>query len=193
MTHAIFPGLQAGRYGALYCDPPWAFEAYRNKAAIAQRSAESHYKVEGVDALATLPVLDLAAKDCALFMWVVDSHLDQGVALMERWGFSYKTIAFVWVKTTLAGDPRMGMGLWTRKMSEICIMGTRGKPTRNDKGVRQVIMAPRREHSRKPDEVRERIERLVAGPYAELFARSSAPGWDRWGDQSTKFDLKEAA
>lgn len=183
-----FASLQRGHYGAILCDPPWSFEAYRNKRAIAQRSAQPHYQVESVDELSRLPVLDLAAPQCALFMWAVDSHLDQAINLMERWGFSYKTIAFVWVKTTAGGQPRMGMGLWTRKMSEICILGTRGKPPRADKGVRQVIMAPRREHSRKPDEARDRIQRLVTGPYVELFARESAPGWDSWGLEAGKFD-----
>ena len=187
MTWAFAP-LQRAHYGAILCDPPWAFEAYRNKRAIAQRSAESHYQVETVDDLSRLPVLELAARDCCLFMWAVDSHLDQAIALMERWGFSYRTIAFVWVKTAQDGTPRMGMGLWTRKQSEICIFGTRGEPRRQGRGVRQVIMAPRREHSRKPDETRERIQQLVNGPYCELFARESAPGWDSWGLEATKFD-----
>ena len=119
----------------------------------------------------------LPKDNSALFLWVVDSHLDQGIELMKRWGFDFKTIAFIWVKTCKSDPtkPRMGMGLWTRKQAEICIFGTRGKVPRRDKGVRQVIMAPRREHSRKPDEVYGRIERLVDGPYLEDVCEAIAP------------------
>lgn len=185
-------GLSAmpqGHYGAILCDPPWAFRAYRNKLAIAQRSAESHYTVAHTDSLATLPVGGLAARNCALFMWTVDSHLDQGIELMRSWGFTYKTIAFVWIKTAANGQPRIGMGLWTRKSSEVCLMGAIGKPPRIGRGVRQVIMAPRREHSRKPDEQYERIQALVNGPYCELFARQRRPGWDAWGNEVDKFGV----
>ena len=136
-----------------------------------------------------LPVEALAAKHAVMFMWVVDSHVDQAIELGKAWGFGFKTIAFIWMKTTAAGNPRIGMGYWTRKGAEVCLMFTRGKPKRLDKGVREMIVAPRREHSRKPDEQYERIERLVAGPYVELFARQSRPGWDSWGNQTTKFDV----
>lgn len=174
------------RYGAILADPPWQFEAYSGPR-VAQRSAHQHYAVEPLDALAGMEVP--AADNCALFLWAVDSHLDQGIALIERWGFEFKTIAFIWVKTckTDPTRPRMGMGLWTRKQGEICLLGTRGKVSRRDKGVRQVIMSPRREHSRKPDEIYERITRLVDGPYLEMFARQQWPGWDAWGNETDKF------
>lgn len=181
---------EAIRYGAILADPPWKFEAYSNKG-ITTRSAESHYRTEAVTSLRDLPVADWAAKDCTLFMWVVDSHLDQGIELMRAWGFDYKTIAFVWVKTAKNGQPRMSMGLWTRKMSEVCLLGTRGKPVRQGRGVRQVIMAPRREHSRKPDEQYERIQSLVSGPYLEMFARQAYPGWHQWGNETEKFAVGE--
>jgi N6-adenosine-specific RNA methylase IME4 len=175
------------KYGAILCDPPWAFEAYSHKG-ITQRSAESKYRTAHVNALAEIPVADFAAKDCALFMWAVDSHLDQAIELMKAWGFAYKTIGFVWVKVAKNGQPRMSMGLWTRKMSEVCLLGTRGKPVRQNKGIRQVIMAPRREHSRKPDEIYGRVEQLVNGPYLEMFARQRWPNWDAWGNETDKFE-----
>lgn len=164
-------------YGAILADPPWAFHNYSGGDVVAQRKADSHYSVMSHADLCALDVP--AARDCALFMWVVDSHIDAGVELIRAWGFEFKTLAFVWVKTCKSdpAKPRMGMGLWTRKQAEVCLMGTRGKPVRRDKGVRQVIMAPRREHSRKPDEIYGRIERLVDGPYLELFARQRRPGW----------------
>ena len=175
------------KYAAILADPPWQFNAYSGPR-VAQRSAHQHYKLSPFEELAAFDVP--SADNCALFLWVVDSHLDQGIELMKRWGFDFKTIAFIWVKTCKSDPsrPRMGMGLWTRKQAEICILGTRGKVPRRDKGVRQVIMAPRREHSRKPDEIYERIERLVDGPYLEMFARQSRPGWDARGDEVGKFD-----
>ena len=177
-------------YPAILCDPPWSFEAYSGPR-VAQRTAQSHYAVQPHEALAAIPVP--AADNCALFMWTVDSHLDQAILLMQAWGFTFKTIAFVWVKTCKDGKtPRMGMGLWTRKMSEICLLGTKGHVSRQSKGVRQVIMAPRREHSRKPDEIYRRIEALVEGPYLEMFARQSWPGWDAWGNETEKFDAAPA-
>lgn len=174
------------KYGAILTDPPWKFESYSSKG-ITSRSAESHYVTQRTGTLTEIPVESWAAPNCAMFMWTVDSHLDQGIDLMKSWGFTFKTIAFVWVKTTKAGQPRMSMGLWTRKMSEVCLIGTRGKPVRKSKGVRQVIMAQRREHSRKPDEIYERIEALVDGPYLEMFARQKRFGWDSWGNEVDKF------
>ena len=175
-------------FGAIYCDPPWKFEAYSSKG-ITQRSAESKYRTSSIEVLKEMRVADIAAKDCCCFMWAVDSHLDQAIDLMRSWGFEYKTIAFIWVKTkpTAPEEPRMGMGLWTRKEAEICLLGKRGSPPRLSGGVRQVIMEPRREHSRKPDCAYERIEKLVAGPYVELFARQRRPGWFAWGNEVDKF------
>jgi N6-adenosine-specific RNA methylase IME4 len=102
---------------------------------------------------------------------------------MEAWGFTYKTVAFVWVKTTKAGTPATGMGFWTRSNAEIVLLGTRGHPKRLAKNVGQIILAPRGEHSVKPEEVQDRIEALVPGPYLELFARRARPGWACHGDQ----------
>ena len=188
-----FYQLERGHFGALLVDPPWKFKTYSSKG-LSERSAEHHYTTQSIEWLRSLPVEALAARDCALFMWVVDSHLDVGIDLMRAWGFRYKTRAFVWVKTQ-KGDPtkpKMGMGLWTRKESELCIMGTRGKPPRLSKGVRQVVMEPRRESSRKPDCVRGRVEALVGGPYLELFARTRWPGWTSWGNEVDKFTCAPA-
>jgi len=112
--------------------------------------------------------------------------------LIQAWGFEYKTVAFYWVKlNTLAkhgADYFTGLGYWTRANPEQCLLATRGKPSRKAKNVKRLIVDKRREHSRKPDCVRERIERLVAGPYLELFARETKPGWDGWGDQVALFN-----
>lgn len=168
-------------YGAILSDPPWAFLTYGKKHTTPHRGANDHYAVVSTDDLAKLAVEPMAAKDCALFMWAVDSHLPDAIALAAAWGFQYKTIAFVWSKG------RIGMGYWTRKQAEVCLLFTRGKPRRLSKSVRQIIEEPRREHSRKPDETYKRIEALVDGPYLEMFARQRWPGWDAWGNDVDKF------
>jgi N6-adenosine-specific RNA methylase IME4 len=134
-------------------------------------------------------VSDLAAEDCVLFLWAVDPLLDKAFDLMRAWGFEYKTVAFYWVKQNMKSDGFFtGLGYWTRANPEQCLLGTRGNPRRLGKDVRKLVMDRRREHSRKPDQIRERIERLVRGPYLELFARDTKRGWDCWGDQFALFD-----
>ena len=113
--------------------------------------------------------------------------LPRAFELIEAWGFQYKTVAFTWVKLNRAAkheaDYFTGLGYWTRANPEQCLLATRGKPSRLAKDVKRLVVERRREHSRKPDAVRERIERRVRGPYLELFARETNPGWDCWGDQ----------
>lgn len=183
---------KAGQYGCILADPPWLFKTWSGKTCTSHRTANDHYKTAQSNQLMALPVRDIAGNDCAMFMWSVDSHVDQAIGLAEGWGFAFKTIAFVWAKTNANGTFPIGMGYWSRKQTETCLLFTRGKPRRMDKGVRQLIVAPRREHSRKPDEQYERIERLVAGPYLELFARQTRPGWDAWGNETEKFNARAA-
>lgn len=191
--------LPSKHFGCILADPPWAFRTFSGENMTPHRCAEDHYRTMTFDDMAALPVGERAAKDCALFMWGVGSHLDEAIALAGAWGFSFKTDAFYWVKQRLIDadqadlftndlpEPRIGFGYWTRKQVEPCWLFTRGKPARLTKGVRQVILEPRREHSRKPDAQYERIEQLVAGPYLELFARQARPGWSAWGNQVDKF------
>lgn len=184
----IFP---SGPFGAILSDPPWAFMGY-NSQGTPHRSEEDHYPTMTLDEIKALPVQQAAAKDCALFMWVIGSHLDQALELGRAWGFKYKTDVFTWVKTG-KHDPAVrpiSMGFWSRKQTEQCLLFTRGSPKRLDAGVRQlfetdeqIIFAPKREHSRKPDEQYERIERLVSGPYLEMFARRRQTGWSSWGNE----------
>ncbi len=204
MTLPVFYQLSPGSYGAIVADPPWSFLTYSGNHTTPHRCAEDHYDTMTLEGLSVLPVASLAAKDCALFLWVVDSHLDVGIELGRKWGFKFKTRAFEWLKTKKkveiledgAGyasvDFGISMGYWTRKQTESCLLFTRGSPRRMSKGVRQVIAAPRREHSRKPDELYKSVEQLVAGPYCELFAKRRWPGWDGWGDEYPPLDNKEA-
>lgn len=185
--------LPEGQFGCILADPPWSFKTWSGKTGTPHRTANDHYITTETVKLCDIPVADVAAKDCALFMWVVDSHIPDAIELGRSWGFEMKTRAFTWRKLAASGQARIGMGYWTRKQSEMCFLFTRGKVKRKSKAVREIIDAPRREHSRKPDEQYARIEALVDGPYLELFARQAWPGWSAWGNQVDKFDLPIAA
>jgi N6-adenosine-specific RNA methylase IME4 len=172
-------------YSVIYGDPPWTFRTYSHKGK--GRSAEAHYDCMSTDATKKLDVLSLAAPDCLLAFWVPSPHLPQGIAVLEAWGFTYKTIGFIWVKSCknaigVALDPiksfAFGNGYYTRATPELCLFCVRGKPKRLRRNVRQLIVAPRRKHSQKSDEAYERLEQSMAGPYVELFARQRRPGWD---------------
>lgn len=182
--------LKQRKYGAIYADPPWAFRNWSAKGT--GRNAISHYECLDFKALASLPVGELAADDCALFLWATDPLLPRALELIQAWGFKFKTIGFYWVKLNATAkhdaDYFTGLGYWTRANPEQCLLATRGKPPRQAKDVRRLVVDKRREHSRKPDAVREGIERLVRGPYLELFARETKPGWDCWGNQLALFD-----
>ena len=161
------------KYGAIYADPPWAFRNWSEKGT--GRNAISHYDCMSFEDLKRLPVADMAADNCALFLWATDPLLPRAFELITAWGFTYKTVGFYWVKKNEASDGFFtGLGYWTRANPEQCLLATRGKPARRAKDVRRLIVEPRREHSRKPDQVRERIERLVDGPYLELFSERRA-------------------
>lgn len=195
--------LPAGPFGAILADPPWRFETWSPNGR--DRSADQHYlqtckrwgAAEGafatipLDALCSLPVADCAAPDCALFLWACCPMLPEALAVIDAWGFTYKTVAFSWMKANMDGSPYMGLGYWTRANAELCLLATRGTPKRINADVPQAIYERRREHSRKPDCVHNRIERLVAGPYLELFGRQSRPGWVVWGNEATKFDRSD--
>lgn len=183
------------RFGVILADPPWAFRAWSDKgknrapdAMVRQKGlAERHYKTLTLDDLLAFPVANYAARDCVLFLWTVDCNLPDALRVGVKWGFTYKTVAFTWIKENRNGRPSIGLGYWTRGNPEQCLLFTRGSPRRHSAAVRQLIVAPRREHSRKPDEQYERIEKLVAGPYLELFARTRRPGWTQMGDQCDKW------
>ena len=183
---SAFEGLHAGHYSAILADPPWRFKTWSETRQT--RSASNHYGVMEQDDIRRLPVADLAAPDCALFLWAINPMLPQALETIEAWGFVYKARAFTWAKRSRTGRAwHFGLGHWTRQGTESVLLATRGKPKRLSRAVPELIEEPVREHSRKPECVYERIERLVAGPYAELFARSTRPGWDSWGNETTKW------
>ena len=187
-------------YGAILADPPWAFNLWwgsrsnKTPAGVPSQATTPHYEVMREPELAALPIEAVAAKDCVLFLWTCWPVLEWSMRVAKAWGFEYKTCGFCWVKgdalPLFPEDQRayMGLGYWSRSNTETCLIYTRGHPKRLNADVRQVILEPRREHSRKPSCVYERIERLVAGPYLELFARSTPrPGWTAWGNEVGKY------
>jgi N6-adenosine-specific RNA methylase IME4 len=188
----LFGELPKRHFKAIYADPPWHFEVWKEGS---NRNVTAKYSTMDAAAIAALPVADLAADDCVLFIWIVWPRLKESLDIIDAWGFAYKTCAFSWMKaddrqSDMFSDSvpvQLGMGYWTRANSEVCLLATKGKPTRLDCGVRQGIIEPRRQHSRKPDCVPARIERLVEGPYLELFSRTTREGWTCWGNQTDKF------
>lgn len=182
-------------------DPPWRYLTRSAKGM--GRSPDRHYETMSLDEIKALPVRDLAAKDCVLFMWVIDSHVELAMEVVKAWGFTYKTVGFYWAKQNQDRKTFFaGTGHWTRanpehvfeaylddeQEVERVFLNTIGRPKRLMKDVRRLLIAPRREHSRKPDEIYPAIERLVDGPYCELFARHHRPGWSSWGKEASKFD-----
>lgn len=175
------------KYEIIYADPPWQ---YRDRGI--SGAAEHHYQTMSFADLAALPVQNIAAKDSVLFLWATYPQLPAAIALIEAWGFQYKTIGFQWIKQNRKSPGYfLGCGHWTRGNSECCLLGVRGKPKRKDASVSQLIFACREEHSKKPAEVREKIVKLMGDlPRIELFARQKVAGWDGWGDEYPGCDAK---
>ena len=171
---------------AILADPPWRFVTRSERGE--GRSANQHYRTDALGQIKALPVAQLAAPDAVLFVWMVDWCPAAALEVIAAWGFKHITTAFTWAKQNESGEGwHMGQGYWTRADPEACWLATRGSPKRLYADVRQLIVAPVMEHSRKPDGVHERIERLASGPYCELFARQKRKGWDVWGNQTDKF------
>ena len=173
--------LPAGPYSVIYADPPWSYaDKSRNRIG-----AVRHYQTMTTADLCGLPVASIAASDSILFMWATFPNLPAALAVIEAWGFVYKTLGFSWIKTNpVSATYAFGPGHYTRANCEICLIGTRGRPVIASRSVSSVIVSDRRRHSQKPDETRDRIVQLCGDvPRVELFARQATPGWDVWGNE----------
>lgn len=173
--------LQTDRkYNIIYADPPWRYWESGNK------NQALHYTTMSIDEICDLPVKDIADENCVLFLWVTYPILQEAFKVIEAWGFTYSTCAFVWVKKNKQKDtPFVGCGAWTRANSELCLLATKGNIMRLDASISQVVESPIEEHSKKPDVVRELITKLVGElPRVELFCRNPADGWDVWGNEA---------
>lgn len=193
-----FEGLTPMKYGAILADPPWSYRMY-SEAGHA-KSPEAHYATMDIEAIMALPVAHLAAGDCLLFLWSTWPHLEQALCTMKHWGFRYVT-GGSWTKRTPMARAAFGTGYVLRSSTEPYLLGALGKPKIRSRSVRNLIEAPeafpdgieslRREHSRKPPEMRAAIEALLPDVWAcELFAREPWPGNDVWGDQTRKFGVQ---
>ena len=184
-----FPQLPERRYSIVYADPPWDYKGQLQHAGVGSGDsggAVRHYPTVTLPELKTLPVRTIAADDSLLFLWATNPHLDQAIDLGKAWGFAWATVAFVWDKV------RVNPGFYTMSQCELCLVFKRGRipKPRGARNVRQLITERRRAHSRKPEEVRRRIDAMFPDlPKVELFARPETDlsadgtpnGWDAWG------------
>lgn len=171
------------KYNIILADPAWPYRVWSKKGL--GRSAENYYPTMNIQDICALPVANISAKDSALFLWVIFPQLQVAFEVISAWGFTYKTVAFTWVKRNKKSpDYFVGCGYWTRANAELCLLCTKGHPKRISKSVRQVIDTPIGRHSEKPPEIRNRIVELMGDlPRVELFAREKTDGWDVWGNE----------
>jgi len=183
-------------YEIIYADPPWPYNKRASNHAKFGRGVHGHYPVMTYKELKALDVSALAAENCALCMWATLPYLPEQLAVMQAWGFDYRTTLLVWVKTNarqntkqlsfVPEDPDLffGVGYYTKSNAELCLLGMRGQVKVVDDHVSNILIAPISKHSRKPPEARHRIERLFGNRRRiELFARETAPGWDVYGNE----------
>jgi len=173
------------KYQIIYADPPWKYNSRANHKTKFRGGACGHYQLMTMDEIKRLPIKKIADKNSVLFMWCTFPYLNEQIKLFDWWGFRYRTLGFSWIKTNSKnGKPFFGVGYYTKSNCEICLMGIKGqlKPISNK--ISSVIISPRREHSRKPDEIREKIIQLFGDlSRIELFARQKTKGWNVWGNE----------
>ena len=168
------------KYKIIYADLPLT---YNDLATSGKRGVKYKYPTMSIEDLSNLPVDKIAADNCILFMWGTWTHTKEIQYVIESWGFTYKTVGFVWVKKYSNGKNVIGMGSYTRANTEYCLIATKGRPKRIDAGIRQVIESIPEGHSKKPDETRTRIVELMGDlSKIELFGRVKVPGWDVFGN-----------
>ena len=175
-------------YNIIYADPPWQYssKSYQDGDRKMLDLDKTQYSTMGIKQIKELPIKDICHNDCILFMWATDSHLKEAIEVMEAWGFKYKTVGFVWVKQYESGSFCYNFAPYTLKSTELCLVGMRGKLSNLKKvnNVKQLVFAERSDHSKKPEEVRNRIVDLCKDlPKIELFAREKVESWDVWGDE----------
>lgn len=170
------------KYKIIYADPPWSFN-FQKRNGLSEEAKSKLYPTMKADEICKLPIGDLAEENSILFLWIMNSELPLALKCIEAWGFKYKTVAFTWVKTRV-NTYHFGGGNWTRSNPELCLLATKGSPKRISASVKNLVISQLREHSRKPEEVRNRIVELMGDlPRIELFAREKSPGWDVWGNE----------
>jgi len=171
------------QFGTVLADPPWQFMNRTGKMAPEHRRLH-RYKTMKLSEISALPVRDVAAEQSHLYLWVPNALLAEGLQVMKAWGFTYKT-NIVWYKVRKdGGQDGRGVGFYFRNVTELLLFGIRGRLRTLAPGRREVniVITRKQEHSRKPGQVYDLIERCSTGPFLELFARSQRRGWTQWGD-----------
>lgn len=185
----LLRSLGGTRFGTILADPPWQFQNRTGKMA-PEHKRLSRYPTMTLDEICDLPVEAIAAERAHLYLWVPNALLPEGLKVMEHWGFRYKS-NLVWYKVRKDGGPdRRGVGFYFRNVTEILLFGVRGKDVRTlgpGRSQENLIASQKREHSRKPDEQYEIIEKCSWGPRLELFARGPRDGWTVWGNQAEDY------
>lgn len=185
-----FGSLRPLSYGVIMADPPWSFDNW--SVGGNAKNAKAQYDCMPLADIERLPVGHLASGNAWLWLWATNPMLPEALRVMNAWGFRFVT-AGTWVKRGNTGKLAMGTGYVLRSCSEPFLLGKVGEPSTFDRSVRSVIEAPRREHSRKPDEAYAIAETLFGPAYrADLFSRQTRDGWENWGNESTKFDGEAA-
>lgn len=175
-------------YDCMMIDPAWQQRFY--SAAGEKKAPQAHYKTTPFEEIATLPVLDLAAPNCLIWVWAINPMLDKAIEAVKRWGFEFKT-AGSWEKMTVNNKQTFSTGYILRGSNEPYIIATRGKPKTSAKNIRSSFHAVRGRHSEKPDKAYENMERMMPNARRlEIFSRTNRPGWDAFGDEAGKFDEK---
>ncbi|MCK6418905.1 MAG: MT-A70 family methyltransferase [Alphaproteobacteria bacterium] len=185
----LFYSLKGQKFGTILADPPWQFTNRTGKVAPEHRRL-NRYNTMSLEEICSMPVKEIADTRSHLYLWVPNALLKEGLAVMDAWGFQYKS-NIIWQKIRKDGEPDgRGVGFYFRNTTEVILFGIRGKNARTlQRGRSQVnvIKSRKREHSRKPDEQYKIIEECSWGPYLELFARGPRKGWEVWGNQSTDY------
>jgi N6-adenosine-specific RNA methylase IME4 len=169
------------KYSVIYADPPWRYQ----DRTPPQGAAESHYPTMKLEDICALPISQICDEDCVLFLWATYPLLPEAIKVLQSWGFSYKSVAFTWVKQNKSGNGFFfGLGRWTRGNPEICLLGVKGSPKRVSTSVENLTISPLQRHSQKPEIIRQKIVDLIGDlPRIELFARQNVQGWDSWGNE----------
>lgn len=181
--------IGTAKFKTILADPPWRFQNQTGKVAPEHRRL-NRYGTMTLDDIKGLPVTDVVEDTAHLYLWVPNALLPEGLDVLRAWGFEYKS-NLVWHKIRKDGEPDgRGVGFYFRNTTELVLFGVRGKNARTlAPGRRQVniIKSMKREHSRKPDEMYDLVEACSPGPFLEMFARGSRPGWTTWGNQADEY------
>jgi N6-adenosine-specific RNA methylase IME4 len=181
-------GLGTGRFRTVLADPPWRFQNRTGKMAPEHRRL-SRYGTMELTEIMELPVAQVVQDRAHLYLWVPNALILEGLEVMKRWGFTYKT-HIVWFKIRKDGGPDgRGVGFYFRNVTELLLFGIRGKNNRTLQAGRtqtNIVLERKREHSRKPDQQYTVIERCSPGPYLEMFARQPRAGWTQWGNETSE-------